>query len=344
MSQDVGSGHERMRSEELREALSHWDIGSISSIQALQAGSRRAPKVIVEATDGRFMLKRLAKARVNPDRLAFQHRLHRSLQGAGYPVPELMLVRSNAGSLLELKGERYELCRFIEGRRYDGSPADATSSGSRMAGFHDLADRYADTAPPGGGFHARQDVARAAAALHVTRPELNRSMCDVLHAAIKTATRNVAPDWVQLPTTVTHGDWHPGNMLFGAWGVSAVFDLETVRVEPRVAELANGLLHFSMSTGGAGDPAQVSATEMDIDVMQAMIKGYTLVTRTPLQAVEAKVLPWLMLEALLVEGTIVLHRKGRFGSWSGEVFLQFVCDRAEVIRQSVDTITELHGP
>ena len=172
-----------MEGEELRRVLAHWDLGDVSSIQELQRGSSRAPKVVVESTSGAFLLKRLAHARTDPDRIAFQHRLHVALQSAGFPVPELVGLHQCAGTLLEVDGYSYELCRYIEGRRFDGQMHDARSSGSRLAGFHDLTLRHAADAPPGAGFHGRSDVARAASELHRTRPELSEVECAALAGA-----------------------------------------------------------------------------------------------------------------------------------------------------------------
>ena len=339
MSERVRAEHQRMSGEELRSVLSHWDLGEVTSIQEVKMGSTRAPKVRVECAEGRFLLKRLAHERADPMRIAFQHRLHRSLQSAGYPVPALIPITSNAGTLLELKGYSYELCRFVDGRRYDGSADDAHSSGSRLAGFHDLTKQHVETAPPGRGYHNRDDVFKAARQLARTRPELDKEQCLLLQGHLERARDAAALQWISLPATVVHGDWHPGNLLYGAWGVSAVLDLETVRVDPRVAELANALLHGAMPVGGAGDAASIEP--ISTEPMLAMFKGYNLVARDELTDSELEALPSLMLEALSVEAVIALHRKGGFGSWTGPEFLDFVCRRAAWINESADTIRSL---
>ena len=330
-----------MVADELRQVLAHWDLGEVSSIQELHLGSTRAPKVIIDCADGRFLLKRLAHERTDADRIAFQNRLHRSLQAAGYPVPELIPLRRMTGTLLEWEGFAYELCRYIEGRRYEGSIEDARSSGSRLAGFHDLTARHVAESPPGAGFHDRTDVYKAAKGLHKTRPELDEAQCTWLARMLKTARTAVAMHWDALPVCVVHGDWHPGNLLFGQMGVVAVLDLETVRAEPRVAEIANAMLHFSMPIGGGGGPEQSPPDAPAMDMLEAMLLGYRLVSRAWLVEAEVDVLPDLMLEALTVEAIIALHRKGRFGKWSGPAFLEFVCRRAAWISKHADTLRAL---
>jgi hypothetical protein len=45
-----------------------------------------------------------------------------------------------------------------------------------------------------------------------------------------------------------------------------------------------------------------------------------------------------MVEALAVEAVIALHRKGRFGGWTGPEFIDFVCRRGAWIRDHADGI------
>ena len=316
-----------MEVEELRQVIAHWDLGDVSSIQELHLGSSRAPKVIIESSDGSFLLKRLAPGRTDPDRIVFQHRLHRALQSSGYPVPELVQLQQGSGTLLELDGHKYELCRYVEGRRFDGSENDAKSSGSRLAGFHDLGVHHMTSAPPGRGYHGRSDVHRAAEDLVKSRPSLDQVQCHSLCSLLKGSAAAIEPYWSQLPATVVHGDWHPGNMLFGAWGVNAVLDLETVRVEPRVAELANALLQFSLPLRADVENDATAEDAPNMELLRAMVSGYALVARNPMTDIEVEVLPLLMIEAISVEAAITLHKKGRFGAWSGPGFLDFVCRR-----------------
>ncbi len=341
MSQRVRQERQQMEADELRRVIPHWDIGEVSSIQELRRGSSKAPKVVIESASGAFLLKRLAHARTKPDRIAFQHRLHLALQATGFPIPELIGLKQHAGTLLELEGFSYELCRYIEGRRFDGQPHDARSSGSRLAGFHDLALRHLHDAPPGAGFHERPDVARAAKELHQTRPELSESSCTELARLLESSCTASQQNWDDLPCTVVHGDWHPGNLLFGTLGVCAVLDMETVRAEPRVAELANALLQFTMpiSQDVAIAPRRTDTPSMELK--QAMLSGYGLVAREPLKSAEINVLPHVMVEALAVEAVIALHRKGRFGRWTGPEFLDFVCHRGVWITDHADDIRRL---
>ena len=67
----------------------------------------------------------------------------------------------------------------------------------------------------------------------------------------KAAARQVdelgLPQW---KPQIVHSDWHPGNMLFDRGHVVAVIDFDAARIQPRVVDIANGTLQFSLVTGG----------------------------------------------------------------------------------------------
>ena len=50
-----------------------------------------------------------------------------------------------------------------------------------------------------------------------------------------------------LPGTVIHSDWHPGNMLFRHRKVVAIIDYDSVRRSQRILDVANGTLQFSIT-------------------------------------------------------------------------------------------------
>ena len=53
----------RFSSDELAEVLSRYDIGKIRKVMRLVGGSKRAPKIVVTTTKGRFLLKRRSQSK-----------------------------------------------------------------------------------------------------------------------------------------------------------------------------------------------------------------------------------------------------------------------------------------
>src|SRR5205823_13771374 len=51
------------------------------------------------------------------------------------------------------------------------------------------------------------------------------------------------------PRQIVHADWHPGNMLYRDNHVVAVIDYDSARLLPRIIDIANGALQFSIIGG-----------------------------------------------------------------------------------------------
>src|SRR5690242_9494229 len=73
-SRQVGQ-REQFSAEELAVVLSHYDIGIIDSIVDFPRGSRKAPKLLVVSEQGKFLLKRRARGKDDPYKVAFCHAL-----------------------------------------------------------------------------------------------------------------------------------------------------------------------------------------------------------------------------------------------------------------------------
>jgi aminoglycoside phosphotransferase (APT) family kinase protein len=145
-----------------------------------------------------------------------------------------------------------------------------------------------------------------------------------------------------------HGDWHPGNMVFrpltpgaGERVVAAVIDFDSVRMGLPLHDVANGALQFSMlrgarredagaTDGGPGGPGISNPDEwpenLGISCFRAFLRGYHAEAQheagapgvssagsTEVTTQGAEALPWLMIEALIVEVAAPIAATGRFG-------------------------------
>ena len=59
---------------ELAIGLSHFQIDTIDAIRAYPRGSRRSPKLILRSNGNLYLLKRRAKGKDDPDKVAFMGR------------------------------------------------------------------------------------------------------------------------------------------------------------------------------------------------------------------------------------------------------------------------------
>ena len=354
-----GSHGERTRFEpgELRRVLDAFPLEGIREIREFPAGSRQAPKVRIVADAGEFLLKRRT---VRPDLVewaTFNHRLQLHLERRGVPVAALVGTRAGNGSILLEDGQVYEMFHWVHGRRMVKVESEALNAGRILGRLHlEARDLEWSDPPPMPGFHAADQVVTAfdrvedaviAADADVDRGEL-RAVVDRLAELRLPAMEQVeAGGWSRLPRQPIHGDWHPGNVLFTPekptrtrpGTVRAIVDFDASRVEPRLVDLANGLLHFAMrsdrNTSPANWPASLSPRRM-----MAFTRGWRAVVGEVIEE-EALILPPLMLECLIAESIVPVAKTGRFAVVPGLPFLAMVARKATWIDEAAAPIREL---
>ena len=332
---------------ELRRVIAAFPLTGVREIREFAAGSRQAPKVRIVAEEGDFLLKRRTS---RPDLIAratFNHHLQLHLEAHGVPVARLVgTIDANRSMLLE-EGRVYEMLHWVDGRRMVKAPPEPLNVGRIRGRVHLEAMRLEWTDPPPmPGFHAASQVGSAFGRLETAiledDPDVDRSALREVIARLaerrEVASEQVdAQGWSALPLQPIHGDWHPGNVLFtpekptrrfpGA--VRAVIDFDASRVEPRLVDVANGLLHFAMRSERGVSPAEWPPS-LSPRRMQAFADGWKAVVETPLSE-EARVLPALMLECLIAESVVPIARSGRFATVPGYPFLEMVSKKAEWI-------------
>lgn len=331
---------------ELAIVLSHYEMGVIDTVLPFRGGSRASPKLIIKAEKGTFLLKRRAKGRDDPAKVACAHQIQQHLFQLGFPLPRLVLTERHRASLVQLDGRVYEVFEFVKGHPYDGSIAATTDAGRTLAQLHRLLANFTPSwSPPSGSYHRLPRLVEMIASLPERLSDAAMTpVTDALRAAYLDAAaradRAGLPEW---PRQLIHGDWHPGNMLFAGGKVAAAFDYDTVRLQPRAIDLANGLLQFSITRGhaaapgpvgplgppGPGAPAPVEdpgrwPDHADAARFRAFFQGYDSTKECVVSRAEAEAIPWLMIEALIVESVVPVSTTGRFGVLEGGPFIRMV--------------------
>ncbi|MFQ6049150.1 MAG: phosphotransferase, partial [Phycisphaerae bacterium] len=160
---------ERPSAQRLAQVLSHYDVGKIESIEDFVRGSRRAPKFLITTDRGCFLLKRRARGKDNPIKVAFAHALQNYLFGKGFPLPRLIGTKRDNNSMLQLGGEIYELFEYVSGESYDGSLEATYHAGRALAMYHKLLRDYQPRwTPPRGSYHDAEAVRNGLNAIPTT--------------------------------------------------------------------------------------------------------------------------------------------------------------------------------
>ncbi|MBL8747105.1 MAG: phosphotransferase [Phycisphaerae bacterium] len=338
---DASSGYERFDLAEAVTVLSNYDLGIVSAVQEYRRGSRRSPKLLVKCDHGLLILKRLAPGRDDPARIAFAHEVQRVLIGAGFPLPRLASTRGGS-TLLSLGGRSYELFECVVGQPYDLSPEATLDAGAALARFHSiLAARPPAGQPPTGSYHRLPAVvANLAFIPHRLGDESLASVVQVLGEAYnRAADRADALGLSTWPMQIIHGDWHPGNLLFRGQRVASVIDYDTARLQPRVVDIANGALQFSL-TRTSDDPS-LWPEGADEARLKRFVQGYDSASASMVSRGELEALPWLMIEAMIAESATPIAVTGRFGRMAPGPFLRMVERKVRWIQSGSERITRL---
>ena len=144
-----------------------------------------------------------------------------------------------------------------------------------------------------------------------------------------------------------HGDWHPGNVLFTPAPpterhpgvVRGIVDFDASRMEPRIVDLANGLLHFAMRSTRDRTP-DAWPTSLSPTRIKAMISGWREGVGGSIPG-ESRVLAPLMIEALIAESIVPIARNGTFAGVPGLPFLAMVGEKAGWIDSQASALGEL---
>jgi Ser/Thr protein kinase RdoA (MazF antagonist) len=140
-----------------------------------------------------------------------------------------------------------------------------------------------------------------------------------------------------------HGDWHPGNTLYKDGEIIAVIDFDSLRVSPRITDIANGVLQFSMKMGESED-VDSWPDSFRGHTIQSIVQAYDQFTVLPLMASERSIIPALMVEALIVESAIPIHRTGTFGRIRGTSFLRMVERKLKWLEPRMERVIEVIQP
>jgi aminoglycoside phosphotransferase (APT) family kinase protein len=176
---------------------------------------------------------------------------------------------------------------------------------------------------------------RAAAAVAAARPGVDADaltrLCGGLSALYQESSERVDEhEYPALDSQVVHGDWHPGNVLFDGDRVCGVLDFDSARLEPAIADVANGLLQFAVRSGPLRAIAQWPV-ELDEALFAAFARGFAGPDPGAMQRF-VEMVPWLMIEACIAEASIPIAQTGFFAAVPGDQMLAMIARRTEWIR------------
>ena len=321
--------------------LSRYDLGAIKSIEKQLKGSRRSHKVIIDADKGRFLLKRRARGRDHPVKVAFSHAVQLHLIEKGFPLPRLIPVVDDGDTMVIVEDRLYEMFECVHGGTYSRTVRETRDGGRVLGLFHQmLKDYQTDWEPSRQGYH-NSEIVRTS--LHNIpenvvkddsvvgkESEMFATVSGLYEGYTNACERVEEAGFREWPDQLVHSDWHPGNMLFGENRVRAVIDYDSLHKMPAVTDLANGLLQFSIIAGNP-DP-RLWPAELDVERFRAFYRGYNQEFATPPE--HGSAVTSLMIEALIAEAVAPIAATGSFGHIEGFRFLQMISRKVKWLEQN----------
>ncbi len=297
-----------LRDDEVAAVMPHFRVGPV--LFTRPCGGTANAGLIVTTPAGQYFLRRRNPRYSDPQQLAYDHHVLTALYRRGLPVPKTMLTKSGS-RWVEHDGCIYELYGFIEGACVvNPDPAQIADAGAVLARFHAAG---VDLRPPGkkpfGRFWGPQVAvtmlerllertgAGDVGSLRAMSADEALQVLEYLMAQARSVEDHV-PDAVYwaLPQTIIHGDWHPANLKFGGARVTGIFDFDWVDRQPRMVDIADGLLYLCGIRRVTDERADIwtltETPKLDWPRMRTFLHSYAGV-HPPTDA-ELAALPYLM--------------------------------------------------
>ena len=253
--------------KELARLLLHWPVGRLMFTRT-RAGTAN-PAILVVTTRGQYFLKHRHPRYSDHGQLIFDHAVLRHLARAGLPViPPVKTVTGDRW--LQADDAVYELYPLIEGQPHQpGNLAQIAAARELLACFHEAT---AEFSPPGHKpwpryFAPADRLPEIVAARDLLRRGMDTGGLPVAEAErvldyLETQTRAVearVPEvrYWDLPQVIVHGDFHHGNIQFYDVKIAGLFDFDWVSRQPRLVDLADGLIFFGAERAAPFNPADL---------------------------------------------------------------------------------------
>jgi Ser/Thr protein kinase RdoA (MazF antagonist) len=226
--------------DDIEELLLEFGIKDCLNIE--DAGGWLNINLIITSSNGKYLLK------------GINHSLIEHLVASKFPTPQLRRSR-NGGCFLERGKFIFELFDHVHGDRYEfGNESQLKSLGAVLARFHQLGGKLAHppTRLPLGKATVEQGFKKIQTMAGNEVDSMERDSLNNLVAQVLTAYGNasIALQRRKLKETLIHGDVHPGNFVFAANEVEAVFDYDFTGWGRKIWDVSLALIKFAAPNYG----------------------------------------------------------------------------------------------
>ena len=275
------------------------NAGGIRSVRWVAIGAH-GPTARIDCEGGVFYGKRYIGQTRPPASVAFTHRVMRALAERGINTPTAIPDRQGDDVLL-FSGDLLALYPDMTGVSVaddDITPDEAATLGAELAQVHIVGSDLLTSGRPVAGLRIGTRVLRHthpdASFERIIASDRNMAMQFEHHqmksrivSLLRAAGRRLAAVSAHCPSTVVHGDFGPGNVLFDSDGRAAIIDWDLADIDLAAWDLARAIDRVAIRwQEDFGTPTEVRG-----NVLRALVAGYEQVR--PLSSFERSALPVL---------------------------------------------------
>jgi Ser/Thr protein kinase RdoA (MazF antagonist) len=197
----------------------------------------------LKTSAGAFFIRQRNPRYSSQERLEFEHYLRRHLSERGFPIPRVIPTKQGQ-SWAQLPTGAYEVFAWVEGTAYEREAL--AEAGHTLGLFH----KYLSDFTPRIASPRLDDPRLSLKTLQslsglFSSPEEKAYYQELLFHTMQLAESFSAELYWSLPKVTIHGDYHPANVLGRPEGAMWLFDFDWAGYQPRLRDLADGLLFFA---------------------------------------------------------------------------------------------------
>ncbi len=256
--------------EDVRRILKRYDIGELVAVHGGLGGCLNV-NLKVQTTGGMYVVRVLSG-------FAIEEHIEFTLQVIGFlrdeGIPALDPLKTPDGCPFVGWNDRLiMLTPFIAGRPFMSRVRQARASGEMLRRMHDALVDVEDGPRPGWSNYPSEEImdeglSRLAG---MRLPSQQVQEARRLHELVMTRWRTVSRD---LPMTIIHGDWHPGNQIFTDGRVTCILDFDFIQRAERLHDLGYAL--WSLLPGNSSRSLSRSSWRVTDRSMRSSTKRFRL--------------------------------------------------------------------
>jgi homoserine kinase type II len=236
------------QNEHISSVLANYDMDDVSAVHYAEGGTRNQNYEIWCKGKKEYFLRQRKVSSVIKDDIEFDHSLMDYLSDNDIIIPSPM-PNVYDKTFTEYNGSYYELSRYIDGHPFSRDSKDhLIIGGKNLARFHSVGESFRWKKTKSIGRIDPPGVAKATIEELFQNPRERRAFPElkrVLHELDMVENELNDDVFESLPQTLIHGDFHPGNIKYLNEQRLAFFDLDWVSIQPRLQDLAYGILFFA---------------------------------------------------------------------------------------------------